>query len=86
MPITRRMDTTIPFDAELDARGLICPLPVLKLRKRLQAIAPGQVMRVMADDPVAVIDIPHFCTEAGHVLIDCTVSDVEQVYFIRKTG
>lgn len=86
MPITRRMDTTIPFDAELDARGLICPLPVLKLRKRLQAIAPGQVMRVMADDPVAVIDIPHFCTEAGHVLIDSTVSDVEQVYFIRKTG
>ncbi|MAQ82541.1 sulfurtransferase TusA family protein [Psychromarinibacter halotolerans] len=80
------MDTTIPFDAELDARGLICPLPVLKLRKRLQAIAPGQVMRVMADDPVAVIDIPHFCTEAGHVLIDSTVSDVEQVYFIRKTG
>ena len=86
MPITRRMDTTIPFDAELDARGLICPLPVLKLRKRLEAIAPGRVMRVMADDPVAVIDIPHFCTEAGHVLIDSTVSDVEQVYFIRKTG
>ena len=62
------------------------PRDLETFRKRLQAIAPGQVMRVMADDPVAVIDIPHFCTEAGHVLIDSTVSDVEQVYFIRKTG
>jgi tRNA 2-thiouridine synthesizing protein A len=50
----------------VDAVGLICPLPVLRLRKRLMALAPGDVLRIRADDPVAVIDIPHFCHEAGH--------------------
>ena len=57
------------WDAELDARGLLCPLPVLKARKRLGALAPGEVLRVVADDPAALVDIPHFCRESGHALI-----------------
>jgi tRNA 2-thiouridine synthesizing protein A len=57
------------WDAELDARGLLCPLPVLKARKRLLALAPSQVLRLIADDPAAVIDVPHFCAEQGHVLL-----------------
>lgn len=57
------------WDAELDARGLLCPLPVLKARKRLLALAPGQLLRLIADDPAAVIDVPHFCAEQGHVLL-----------------
>ncbi len=57
------------WDAELDARGLLCPLPVLKARKRLGALAPGAVLRVLADDPAALVDIPHFCAEAGHALV-----------------
>ena len=57
------------WDAELDARGLLCPLPVLKARKRLSALAPGAVLRVVADDPAALVDIPHFCAEAGHELV-----------------
>ena len=57
------------WDAELDARGLLCPLPVLKARKRLAALAPGAVLRVLADDPAALVDIPHFCAETGHALV-----------------
>ncbi|MBW4985453.1 sulfurtransferase TusA family protein [Mameliella sp. CS4] len=53
---------------ELDALGLLCPLPVLKARKRLQGIATGEVLMLMTDDPAAVVDVPHFCAEAGHVL------------------
>lgn len=53
---------------ELDALGLLCPLPVLKARKRLQALAPGEVLTLLTDDPAAVVDVPHFCAEAGHVL------------------
>ncbi|WP_305968222.1 MULTISPECIES: sulfurtransferase TusA family protein [unclassified Mameliella] len=53
---------------ELDALGLLCPLPVLKARKRLQGIAAGEVLVLMTDDPAAVVDVPHFCAEAGHVL------------------
>ena len=72
------------FDAELDAKGLLCPLPVLKARKRLQALASGDVLRVEADDPAAIIDVPHFCNEAGHRLLDTQDQGAAQVYFIRK--
>ena len=71
-------------DADLDASGLLCPLPVLKARKRLQALARGQVLRMRATDPAAVIDVPHFCAEAGHDLLDARDDGDAQVYFIRK--
>lgn len=51
---------------EIDAIGLLCPLPVLRLRKRLKGVVSGTEVTVLADDPVAVIDIPHYCAEAGH--------------------
>ena len=76
--------TRMSWDHELDARGLLCPLPVLKARKRLQGLAPGAVLRMLADDPAAVIDVPHFCAEAGHVLVDIAEEDGAQVYLIRK--
>lgn len=72
------------FDAELDATGLLCPLPVLKARKRLEPLAPGQVLRVLADDPAAVIDIPHFCAEQGHRLVASLTDETPQTYFIAK--
>ena len=51
--------------AEFDLTGLICPLPVLKIRKRLISMKPGEVLAVIASDPATQIDIPHFCAEAG---------------------
>jgi tRNA 2-thiouridine synthesizing protein A len=72
------------YDAELDALGLLCPLPVLKARKRLQALSTGQVLRVLADDPAALIDMPHFCSEAGHELMSMTDADAHQIYLLRK--
>lgn len=71
-------------NADLDARGLLCPLPVLKARKRLQTLQPGQVLRMIADDPAAIIDVPHFCAEAGHNLISIAEDDTGQIYLIRK--
>lgn len=73
-------------DAEIDALGLLCPLPVLKARKRLMALAPGQVLRLVADDPAAVIDVPHFCAQAGHDLILTEQQGAEQIYLIRRGG
>ena len=72
------------FDHDLDAIGLLCPLPVLKARKRLQGLDIGQVLRIQADDPAAVIDVPHFCNESGHQLIGSETVDTVQHYFIRK--
>ncbi len=71
-------------DADLDARGLLCPLPVLKARKRLGALVSGQVLRMQADDPAAIVDVPHFCAEAGHQMLSCDDADGAQVYLIRK--
>lgn len=74
------------WDAELDARGLLCPLPVLKTRKRLSALAPGQVLRVVADDPAARIDIPHFCAEQGHALVSQDeLGHAAHAYLIRRS-
>lgn len=70
--------------ARLDARGLLCPLPVLKARKRLLALAPGDVLEVTADDPAAIVDVPHFCAEGGHELVATRADGPAQVYLIRR--
>ncbi|TMM54702.1 sulfurtransferase TusA family protein [Sulfitobacter sabulilitoris] len=70
----------------LDATGLLCPLPVLKARKRLQALATGDALTVLADDPAAIVDVPHFCAEAGHALISSDLDGPLQTYVIRKGG
>lgn len=56
-------------DLEIDALGLLCPLPVLRLRKRIAGLAPGSVVRLLADDPAAAIDVPHYCNESGHAFL-----------------
>ena len=68
----------------IDARGLLCPLPVLKLRKRLGGLAVGDHIALLADDPAAVIDVPHFCNEAGHTLLSQEETDGHVRYLIRK--
>ncbi len=69
----------------IDARGLLCPLPVLKLRKRLKALATGQCILLLADDPAAVVDVPHFCAESGHELLEVGTSDAAQTYTVKKS-
>ena len=54
---------------ELDARGLICPLPVLKARKALKTVAVGEILAVLATDPGAPKDFEHFCTTTGSELV-----------------
>ena len=73
-----------PADQELDARGLLCPLPVLKAAKRLRAMAPGATLRLLADDPAAVVDVPHFCAERGHELLLAGEAEGAQIYLIRR--
>jgi len=68
----------------LDARGLLCPLPVLKARKRLEPLESGDVLKVIADDPAARVDLPHFCVEAGHSLLESFDEEDDQVYLIQK--
>jgi len=72
------------FDQEIDARSLLCPLPVLKARKRLKGMETGQVLKLVADDPAAVIDVPHFCNEQGYRLLHIANAGNLRSYFIQK--
>ncbi|MGF1544306.1 MAG: sulfurtransferase TusA family protein [Parvularculaceae bacterium] len=61
-PPTARAGTDI---VEIDARGLRCPMPVVKLEAALRRLGPAARVRILADDPVAPVDIPHASLEAG---------------------
>lgn len=76
---------TPDWDIEIDCEGLLCPLPVLRARKRLMAMQPGQILRLRATDRMAAIDLPHFCTQSGHGFLDATpLPDGVTAYRIRR--
>jgi len=75
----------LPVAIEVDAVGLLCPLPVLRAGRQLRGLAPGQVLRLLASDPAAVVDVPHFCAEAGHELVSAEHgAGGVSVYLIRR--
>lgn len=57
------------FDKDLDVRGMNCPLPILKTKRELASMPAGQVLRVRATDPHAVIDFMAYCEKTGHPLL-----------------
>lgn len=70
----------------VDATGLLCPLPVLKARKRMKPLAAGDTLVLRTDDPAAIVDVPHFCAEAGHELVGSVEDGTAMVWTIRKGG
>ena len=73
-------------DAEIvvDARGHRCPVPTLKLRKALAAAPPGARLRLLADDPLARIDVPHFVSEVGAELVEIAEDGRALAFVIRR--
>ena len=61
-------------------------MPTLKLRKALESAAPGETLRLLADDPMARIDVPHFAAEAGHQVIAVEPQDQAIAFTVRKAG
>lgn len=70
----------------LDCIGLLCPLPVLRARKRLLSLPAGAILAVQASDPMAAIDLPHFCAESGHDFLGATESAGFTTYRIRRNA
>lgn len=68
----------------LDARGLNCPLPVLKTRKALARLRPGDRLIVEATDPLAGIDVPNLCREDGHRLVETRRDGAVQTFVIER--
>ena len=73
-------------DEKLDALGLLCPLPVLKAKKRLISMETNAVLHMITDDPAAIIDVPHFCNEAGHELLKQEKQGNQIIFIIRKVN
>ncbi|PHQ64258.1 MAG: sulfurtransferase TusA [Sphingobium sp.] len=71
-------------DAELDARGLFCPEPVMLLHNRIVDISVGGVLKVVATDPSTTRDIPRFCQFLNHELMYSAEDGQEFVFFIRR--
>ena len=68
---------------KLDVRGLQCPLPVLKARKKMLSMPPGATLIVETTDPASVIDFPHYCNESGHELVGQTVADEVYIFTLK---
>ncbi len=68
----------------LDLKGLKCPLPVLKTRKAMRELVEGELVEVETTDPLAVIDIPAFCNEQGHSLVETRETDDSRLFVIAK--
>lgn len=72
-----------PFDIDLDVTGLVCPLPVLRTRKRMKTMESGQRIRVRATDPASSIDIRHFADTSGHSLVFTARDDGVYTYILQ---
>ena len=70
----------------LDTKGLRCPLPVLRARKAMKALAPGEVIEIHATDPASVRDFQPFCKTTGDALADAAETDGVFIFEIRKAG
>ncbi len=72
------------FNKELDARGLNCPLPILRCKKSLAEINSGEVLKVLATDPGSVKDFKAFCNQTGHELLSFEQIETDYIFHIRK--
>ena len=74
----------VEFEELIDLTGLLCPLPVLKARKRLESMQSAHVLKVLATDPISAIDMPHFCNEQSHSLLTSERNGDILIFRIRR--
>ena len=72
------------FNSELDARGLNCPLPILRAKKAMNGMNSGEVLKIVATDPGSVKDFEAFCRQSGDELMETNEADGEYTYLIKK--
>lgn len=72
------------FNKELDARGLNCPLPILRTKKSLSGLKSGETLKVVATDPGSLKDMVSFCTQTGNTLLESRQSGADYEFVIRK--
>jgi tRNA 2-thiouridine synthesizing protein A len=76
--------TTTTADREVDARGLNCPLPILRTKKALNEMQTGQVLKVVATDPASQRDFQAFSRQTGNALVDSSAANGEFIFLLRR--
>jgi tRNA 2-thiouridine synthesizing protein A len=71
---------------QLDTSGLSCPLPVLKARKILIGMRPGDMLEIITTDPMSVVDMPVFCAQAGHTIVREEKQNGRFVFTVERGG
>ncbi|MFA7666899.1 MAG: sulfurtransferase TusA family protein [Burkholderiaceae bacterium] len=74
----------MPFDREVDARGLNCPLPILRAKKALAELQSDQVLKVVASDPGSLRDFEAFARQTGHALLRTDAGDREWTFYLKR--
>jgi tRNA 2-thiouridine synthesizing protein A len=82
-PQNQTRQAHMQFDKELDARGLNCPLPILRAKKALTDMGAGQVLKIVATDPGSVKDFQAFCKQTGHELVSHSEANREFTFFMK---
>lgn len=72
------------FDKEIDTRGLMCPLPILRTKKTLAEMTSGKVLKVLATDPGSVKDFEAFSRQTGNELLSQSQANREFIFFVKK--
>lgn len=72
------------IDKELDARGLVCPLPILRTKQSLSAMISGQILKIVATDRGAVIDFQVFADQTGNELLSLSETAGEFIFILKK--
>jgi tRNA 2-thiouridine synthesizing protein A len=72
------------FDFEVDASGLNCPLPLLRLKKILKEMTGGDVVKVIATDPAAHLDFGVYSDQSGHKIVNFIKESEQQIFYIKK--
>ncbi len=78
------MTAEISFDKELDAKGLSCPLPILRAKKALADMASGQVLKIVATDPGSIRDFKAFAKQTGNELLAQQEVDELFIHFLKR--
>jgi tRNA 2-thiouridine synthesizing protein A len=76
----------IRIDETVDARNLMCPMPVLAATKAMRLLEPGQVLKILATDKGSLSDIPAWAGDNGHDLLSADTEDTVLVFYVRKAG
>ncbi|MDV6343866.1 MULTISPECIES: sulfurtransferase TusA family protein [unclassified Nitrosomonas] len=72
------------FDKELDVRGLVCPLPILRTKKSLTDMTHGQILKIVATDPASIIDFQVFAEQTGNQLLSSAETSGEFLFYLKK--